>query len=242
MQNYPDNINPAAYSIVKHHITNAAVSGTPPISGSHIFVEFGCSTGALGYALLKEYPGISWIGLDYNSAALKVAKTRLNQVYQLDFNRLNKDSLGDITPNPSLLIMVDVLEHVYEPVNFVQTVASAFPSASILCVLPNIACYQSYERLSCNDFPYDESGIFDKTHRTFYTPISAKKMYARLGYYPSLGPVYLPDPKESVLLEQDISFPYIFSRRSYSVRIETREHLASLCSYGFAFIFSPLIR
>jgi SAM-dependent methyltransferase len=233
MQYYPDNVNPAAYSMIVDQILPRRVERQA------IFLEFGCSTGALGSAILQGNPDIQWVGLDYNPDALSIAQQRLSYVAQVNFNELSEMFFTSLCIQPDFLIMVDVLEHVYEPKNFLENITRVFPSANILCVLPNIACYQTYDRLSIHDFSYDDYGIFDKTHKTFYTHLSAQSLFCDFGYNVRSGPLYLPDPVVSTLLDQDICYPYIFTRGKYSLLVETRDELVSLCSYGFCFLFTP---
>ena len=233
MQCYPDNVNPAAYSVITDYILpNRTKEKTT-------FLEFGCSSGALGSTILQLNTQIYWAGLDYNLDALSIAQSRLSYVAQADFNEINNASLASLGIQPDFLIMVDVLEHVYEPHTFLKNVTSAFPHSSILCVLPNIACYQTYDRLSNHVFPYDDYGIFDKTHKTFYTYTSAQSLFATFGYTSILGPLYLPDPVVSSLLTENITYPHTFTREKYSISIVTRDELLSLCSYGFCFLSIP---
>ena len=229
---YPDNINPAAHSIILSHILPELK--IPKIT----FLEFGCSTGALGSAILSVDSRITWIGLDYNSDALSIAKNRLSQAAYSDFNHITSTELRSLEIHPDFIILVDVLEHVYEPSKFLSTVVSVFSQSRILCVLPNIACYQTYDRLTVHEFPYDDSGIFDKTHKTFYTAKSALELFGLFAYKPELGPAYLPDPVVSSLLSSQIAFPYSFKRGKYLIEISDHNELLSLCSYGFAYLFT----
>jgi SAM-dependent methyltransferase len=233
ISSYPDNINPAAYSIIAEHVL-------PLHARKEIrFLELGCSTGALGGALINEHPSCHWIGVDYNAAALEIAKHRLSSACWLDLNNINKDKLSEITKAPDFIVMIDVLEHVYEPYSFLKAIRSAFPNASIICVLPNIACYQTYDKLSAGNFSYDESGIFDKTHRTFYTARSACQFFVEFGYQAQAGPIFLPDPVMHELLQSNPTYPLSFTRGNYSINIADEEQLISLCSYGFGFLFRP---
>ena len=232
MQNYPDNINPAAYFMITEQILPHR------IKKQTVFLEFGCSTGALGHSILKRNIETYWIGLDHNNEALAIAQPRLSQVIKVDFNEISHISLTALCIQPDILIMVDILEHIYEPDAFLKSVTSAFPNSAILCVLPNIACYQTYDRLSKHNFSYDDYGIFDKTHKTFYTYHSAQSLFNSFGYSANVGPLYLPDPEVSALLSQNIIYPYTFTRGKYSIRVDTHDELFSLCSYSFCFIFN----
>lgn len=233
---YPDNVNPAALSIIRQCIIPSSVVG---LEDAPCIVEFGCSTGALGAKVLEEMPIATWIGIDYSDSALARASTRLSRVIKADLNHIDVDDLARLEASPTLVIMVDVLEHVYEPSSFIEKVFTAFPHAKILCVLPNIACYQTYDRLSIHDFSYEDFGIFDKSHRTFYTVKSALRFFKEARYAPEAGPVFLLDPVVSHIQLDNVVYPYIFSRGCYSICLQNKEELLSLCSYGFGFLFHP---
>ena len=116
---YGDNINPAAYDLISRFLQSQPNTSTR-------FLEFGCSTGALGHKILSSYKDLHWIGVDYNSSALEIAQTRLSSVYKADLNYLDHDLISD-WGNPDFIVMVDVLEHVYEPNLFLKSIRTIFP-------------------------------------------------------------------------------------------------------------------
>jgi len=238
--NYPDNINPAALLIISKHILPALEECKEPLRKKDtVFLELGCSTGSLGFHVLRNHKNIYWTGLDFNTEALGIASTRLSAVGWSDFNDLQTSDLTRTGPAPDYIVLIDVLEHVYEPTKLLSTIKKSFSNASIICVLPNISCHQTYAMLAANDFSYEEYGIFDKTHKTFYSPYSAIDFFSNMGYTAKLGPVFLPDPEVAALLSSKISYPYSFNRQKYTVRVDSRFELLSLCSYGFGLLLSP---
>ena len=87
--NYPDNINPAALSIISKHILVARKKCDETCRNKvTVFLELGCSTGALGFYVLRNHKNIYWLGLDFNKHALKIASNRLSSVEWIDFNNL----------------------------------------------------------------------------------------------------------------------------------------------------------
>lgn len=234
---YPDNINPAAMSLLSDYLHSKGVH-----EGNDIILELGCSTGSLGQHLLNMFPRqLTWIGIDVNEEALEIANSRLTKTFKIDLNSIDKAILHSTSPSVNVVVMIDVLEHVYEPRKLLSTISVAYPHASIVCVLPNIACYQTYERLSLHDFPYDESGIFDRTHRTFYTAKSALRLFQSEGYAPAKGPIFLLDPHMKELIATNTEFPFTFTANKYSITLAAKEELLSLASYGFGYIFSPAV-
>jgi len=235
---YPDNINPAALSLLAEYLQT---------KGDHeknnIVLELGCSTGALGQHVLKIFPHpLIWIGIDMNEEALAIANSRLTNTFQEDLDNIGVASLHSASPSANVVVMIDVLEHVCEPGRLLHTISVAYPHASVVCVLPNIACYQTYERLSLHDFPYDKSGIFDATHKTFYTAKSALRLFQNEGYNSTKGPIFLLDPPMKEIATTTAEFPFTFKSDRYSITLQTKEDLLSLSSYGFGYIFSPVVK
>jgi len=240
MNSYPDNINPAAYSIISNHILQNNGTGHGALRHPLTFLEFGCSTGALGESLMNIYTNITWFGIDYNENSLSIASKRLTKTFLADLNNITHESLNKLEIRPDVIIMIDVLEHVYEPNYLMSIVRELYPHSSVLCVLPNISCFKTYEKLSKHEFHYEDHGIFDKTHKTFYTPSSAIAQFALYGYQLSVGPLFLPELDAMSLLKAEISYPYTFVSDRYSVTVNSRDELVSLCSYGFGCLFTPL--
>jgi len=239
MLRYGDNINPAAHQIIIEYILGKKGG----IVNRHVssFVEFGCSTGALGGLILSRYSGIEWVGIDYDQQALDIASTRLSRTIQMDLNKVSREELDSIDYKPDVLVMIDVIEHLYEPQRFMGVIRQIFSEALVLCILPNIACFRTYEKLSRHEFDYEDSGIFDATHRTFYTASSAHKLFSELGYRSLIDPIYLTEPGAERLLTTTQGFPISVGTESFQVRIETKDQLKSICSYGFGILLQPRV-
>ena len=110
----------------------------------------------------------------------------------------------------------------------------------ILCVvLPNIASMQMWEQISKNEFEYHDTGIFDRTHKYFFTPKSSQRFFCRLGLIQRGETVYLEDPVASKFIVEEDSFPKRLDFSNYSVEIQDEEHMRSFCSYGFGQLFVP---
>ena len=146
---YGDNVNPAAFNLISSFLSNSV--GQP-----FNFLEFGCSTGALGHKILSTYNDIKWVGVDFNASSLSIASSRLTSVYEADLNYIDNRQISE-WGNPDYIVMVDVLEHVHEPNLFLARIRKAFPKSRIVCVLPNISCFQAFDQISKNDFAHQES-------------------------------------------------------------------------------------
>ena len=229
---YGDNINPAAYDLISRFLHSQP-------NTSLRFLEFGCSTGALGHKILSTHKDIHWIGIDYNASALEIAKTRLSSVHKADLNHFD-DELISACGHPDFIVMVDVLEHVYEPNIFLQSIRDRFPVSKIICVLPNISSFQTYDQIAQNDFEYAQSGIFDCTHKTFFTSKSAVRFFSNYGYRILSDIIYLIDPSMMHIYQQNNTFPFVYHSSNYSFKAHNQSDLLCFCSYGFGLAFEPI--
>lgn len=87
-----------------------------------------------------------------------------------------------------LILLLDVLEHLSNPWEFLEKLKHLLKSNdSILVSLPNLRCVSTSLRLMLlNDFKYENSGIRDRTHLRFFTSKSAAHSFGECGYDVSL--------------------------------------------------------
>lgn len=148
-------------------------------SGAKRALDVGCWQGAFGGAL-KERGTEVW-GIEYVPAAAEVAKTRLDQVFVGD--------CFDILPTLpeahfDVITFNDVLEHLIDPWKALQLCKPILTSqGSVVVSLPNIRYFNALEDILLRgDFPYQEEGIFDRTHLRFFTMKSARRLFEDAGY------------------------------------------------------------
>lgn len=69
-----------------------------------------------------------------------------------------------------VIILADVLEHVFEPLPLLNKIKSLLKDNGIIIVsIPNIRHYSSFVKIFLKgNFQYEDSGIFDYTHMRFY--------------------------------------------------------------------------
>jgi SAM-dependent methyltransferase len=69
-----------------------------------------------------------------------------------------------------LVLLLDVLEHMADPFQFLQTVAARVkPNGTILISVPNITHWSSRLMMATGRFDYTDRGILDRTHLHFFT-------------------------------------------------------------------------
>lgn len=134
-------------------------------------LDIGCATGTTG-AYLKEQGIASYVeGVEYSSEMGKEAEKFYNKVV---IGNLNTQEVFDQFTNRTYdyIIFGDVLEHLIDPWFVLKKVATKHLSSQgrIIISLPNI---QHIELLISiygkGEWPYNERGIFDKTHLRHFT-------------------------------------------------------------------------
>lgn len=81
------------------------------------------------------------------------------------------------------LILLDVVEHLKEPKNFISSLKDFLNNDGVVIAsTPNIAHFLIRILLLFGQFPYSKRGILDETHLHFYTKRSFKNLFEREGY------------------------------------------------------------
>lgn len=155
-------------------------------------LDVGCASGTFGL-LLKERGAEVW-GIEPTEAAHKAAG-RLDRVIHGTF----RDAESELPPASfDLVSFTDVLEHLDDCVQTLADVKALLsPGGKVLASLPNLRYWPAFMRLVWHaDFPYEDSGIFDRTHLRFFTRKSMLRMFEECGYqvhlcegiHPMIGP------------------------------------------------------
>jgi 2-polyprenyl-3-methyl-5-hydroxy-6-metoxy-1,4-benzoquinol methylase len=92
-------------------------------------------------------------------------------------------SVGD-WPHPfDVIVCADVLEHLLSPEALLTKVRGWLqPEGRLLASLPNIANVSVRAALLFGHFRYTERGILDRTHLSFYTRASARRLLEDCGF------------------------------------------------------------
>jgi 2-polyprenyl-3-methyl-5-hydroxy-6-metoxy-1,4-benzoquinol methylase len=142
-------------------------------------LDVGCWRGAFG-AALRERGAEVW-GVEQVGEAADVARERLD--------RVETGTLEAVMPDlPSgtfdLITFNDVLEHLAWPQDVLRDCARLLaPGGRVLAAIPNIRHWPALmEIVNQGDFPYAESGVFDRTHLRFFTRKSIPRLFEEAGY------------------------------------------------------------
>lgn len=130
-------------------------------------LELGCASGEFGATLKLRQPLTRITGLEFNTHAAELAKTRLDEVITTDIDSYQ------FTWEPGTfdcVIAADVLEHLRDPWRVLGMVRQVLSDAGCLIVsIPNAANHNILWQLANGRFDYVDEGLLDRTHLRFFT-------------------------------------------------------------------------
>ena len=100
------------------------------------------------------------------------------------FGDIEKIELPEYNHYFDLILLPDVLEHLFEPKSVLETLKKYLKEdGKIIVSMPNIRYYSAlYKIVFKGDFKYEESGIFDYTHVRFYCRKNIQELLETAGY------------------------------------------------------------
>ncbi len=143
----------------------------------HTLLEIGCGAGNFAANFPDaEYWGVEPVAKQAEVAASKSLKI-LNGCYG-DVASQIPDKYFD------LIVCNDVIEHMIDPVGFLQSVRHKLkPTGKLIASIPNIRHITViYNLLFHGLFDYEKSGLMDYTHLHFFTPKSFRKIAVNCGW------------------------------------------------------------
>jgi 2-polyprenyl-3-methyl-5-hydroxy-6-metoxy-1,4-benzoquinol methylase len=145
-------------------------------------LEVGAAYGETLYYLKQNGIAAEAVGVDI------FEDTKNKQNYKpLDrfiFGDIEKIELPEYNQYFDLILLPDVLEHLFEPKSVLETLKKYLrEDGKIIISMPNIRNYSAlYKIVFKGDFKYEESGIFDYTHVRFYCRKNIQELLETAGY------------------------------------------------------------
>jgi 2-polyprenyl-3-methyl-5-hydroxy-6-metoxy-1,4-benzoquinol methylase len=137
----------------------------PP--GATAVLDIGCSVGMLGQALRRR--GHTVTGIESNVDFAEQARTRLDRVISADVEELAR--AGAAVGGPyDCVVMADVLEHLRDPWTVTSWSSGLLrDGGSVVISVPNVRHLRLVRQVLLGArWPYDEVGIFDRTHLRWF--------------------------------------------------------------------------
>jgi len=150
-----------------------------PVGNGQRVLDVGCGRGYLARILAKR--GYKVTGVDMDREALKIARQYCCEVIETDLQNWT----GPEGRRFDYLLFGDVLEHLSDPVAFIQRLMPFLNEHGVVVLsVPNVA--HLYVRLSLllGRWNYAERGILDRTHVRFFTRASLARFLNDSGIHP----------------------------------------------------------
>lgn len=142
-------------------------------------LEAGCASGHVSEMLSGQ--GCSVVGVEIDEDVARSARqwTKRVIVGNFDDDLLWKELEGEYF---DAILFGDVLEHLHDPLKTLrESVKHLLPSGMVVISVPNIAHADVKIALMNGSFPYQDSGLLDRTHLHFFTKESLLELVKEAG-------------------------------------------------------------
>jgi 2-polyprenyl-3-methyl-5-hydroxy-6-metoxy-1,4-benzoquinol methylase len=145
-------------------------------------LDIGCASGAVGAGLKQSISGLWVWGCELNPQAAQVAATRLDHVTTVARDQWSPADVA-LLDSVDTVLLLDVLEHMYNPWAELEFLAQHLPAdAQLIVSLPNVGHISVLEGLSQGAFRYQPTGILDVTHVRFFTFAEMQALFEQTGF------------------------------------------------------------
>lgn len=148
-------------------------------------LEIGCGSGATLGWLRRDQRASFTVGVEISEAAAQNAIVHADEVYCLDFERVELPSRNT---KFDVILCLDVLEHMVNPWLMVDRLVTQhlMPGGTLIVSLPNVRHYSVVLPLLFRGrWDYQDAGLLDRTHLRFFTRDTAICLLS----HPALGTV-----------------------------------------------------
>lgn len=142
-------------------------------------LDVGAGAGATSAWLKSRYPGCTTMAFEGNAAIREELARNVDQDFIVDLN----GNLPDVGA-PDLVLCLDVLEHLLQPLDVLKRVTSTMPDdGTVIVSVPNVAhASVSLPLLLRGRFRYQDAGILDRTHLRFFDHNSVIELLNQAGF------------------------------------------------------------
>jgi SAM-dependent methyltransferase len=151
-----------------------------PLNTEAKILEVGCGDGATGALALQEKKCSVYCGVEFSPTAAERARGRITQVVVGDVEKIE-------LPWPpatfDVLILSEVLEHFVDPWAVLEKLRPLMKSGGrVLASSPNVAHFKILLMLFRGNWVLTDSGLMDRTHLRWFTPISYRELFESTGF------------------------------------------------------------
>jgi 2-polyprenyl-3-methyl-5-hydroxy-6-metoxy-1,4-benzoquinol methylase len=144
-------------------------------------LDVGCASGYLGSFLKKKYNCKVW-GIEIDKNDFRKALKKLNKVLNVDIE--SNIDFKKINTKFDTIIFADILEHLKDPqVCLNKFLTKLTHQGEIIASIPNITNYNTKLMLFNGNWKYEDFGLMDKTHKTFFNYDNIINLFEKNGLY-----------------------------------------------------------
>lgn len=142
-------------------------------------LDIGCSTGYIGAEIKKT--GNYVVGIDVSEPAILKARAKIDEAYVMN---VSGDWLEQVAENKfDVVILAEVLEHVFDPVEVLKKVNDVLLSKGrVIITTPNIMAWHNRLKFVFGIFEYQNQGTFDFGHIRFFTYKYLRRVLSESGF------------------------------------------------------------
>jgi SAM-dependent methyltransferase len=151
-----------------------------PARAEMTVLEIGCGAGATGALAKKEGRVARFVGVELDAKSAAQARRVLDEVVEGDVETM---SMPFAPGSFDVLIMSEVLEHLFDPWSVLRSLAPLLvPGGLLYASSPNIAHISVLRMLLRNRWDYTEDGRMDWTHIRWFTSQTYQEMVEAAGF------------------------------------------------------------
>lgn len=160
-------------------------------------LDIGCARGYLG-AKLRERDNVV-VGLDISASVVAQARDVLDEAYVADIEQALPTEVA--SRQFDAVVMAEVIEHVFDPVDVLQRVASVVkPGGVLILTTPNFLKWTHRLKFLFGAFRYSDQGALDFGHIRHFTYAYLKEVIRETGFVLEReNHIYFPGTLSSVL-------------------------------------------
>ena len=140
-------------------------------------LDVGCGGGATDAELKRRFAAATVVGIEPVAAAAARAAKRLDRVICANAETLDFAAAGIAPGTFDLIIVADVLEHMYDPWHMLERLRPLLAlGGRILASIPNVRNLWLLEKIARGNFDYRDEGLLDITHIRFFTFAEGRRL------------------------------------------------------------------
>jgi GT2 family glycosyltransferase/Flp pilus assembly protein TadD/SAM-dependent methyltransferase len=194
-------------------------------------LEIGCAAGATGKKFKEKMNPEYYVGVEMVEPAALIASRHLDRVIVADIERTDLRDFGLSYNNFDLLLVLDVLEHLYDPWDALSVLSQFVkPKGFIMASIPNIQNITVLKNLVEGKWSYEEAGILDATHLRFFTLEESEKLFKGAGLTIK-GIEHVLNPQ--IQMDKLTDFGNSFKESKIEIRGLSKKEMINLFTYQF---------